>query len=124
MNLFDCLNDLTINKKDFDPNNDEQSKSYEPYMINRFVSMTDMYIPVINEINKYPNIPKETHYRYLQMTLPKRKHFFKYIKKTKDLSIKERSKLMEYFECSSNEADLYINQLTENQIKDILKVYE
>lgn len=124
MNLFEHLDGLTIHKKEFDPNNDEQKKSYEPFMINRFVSMIDVYIPIINEINKYPNVPKETHYRFLQKTLPKRKQFFKYIKKKKDVTIEEKKKVMEYYECSMREAEMYVNQLSDEQIKNILDVYK
>ena len=57
LSLFDHLNNLTENKTEYDPMNDVQTKSYEPYMINRYISMCDFYLPLVNEINKY-DIPK------------------------------------------------------------------
>ena len=124
MNFFDHLNDLTIHKKEFDPTNDEQRKSYIPYMINRFVSMTDVYLPFVNEINQYPDLPKETHHRYFSKILPKRKHFFQYIKKKKDVSIEDKEKICEYFECSTREAERYMDEMTIEQIRKIVSIYD
>ena len=120
--LFDHLNDLTINKIDFDSSNDEQVKSYSQYMINRFVSMTDIYLPIVNEINQY-DLPKETHYNYYKNLLPKRKHYFKYIKKKKDINLEDKKLLCIYFECGLKEIENFINVLTEEQIEEILKIY-
>lgn len=124
MNLFEHLDNLTVKKTDFDPNNDEQVKSYAPYMINRFVSMTDIYLPLVVEINQYKDIPKETHYRYYSSILPKRKQYFKYIKKKKDVDIQDKEKICEYFECSMREAERHIRILSKEQIKKIVKVFE
>jgi hypothetical protein len=124
LNFFDHLNNLTLYKKEFDPNNDEQRKSYIPFMINRFISMTDVYVPIVNEINQYPDIPKETHYRYFSAVLPKRKHFFKYIKKKKDLNIEDKEKICEYFECSIKDAERFMNEMSLSQIKQIVSIYD
>ncbi|MFW6247424.1 MAG: hypothetical protein ACOC22_04625, partial [bacterium] len=83
MKIWDYLKSLT-SKEELDFNDDEVRKDYNPYIINRFVSMCDVYLPLANEINKY-DIPKEVHYRFYYSTLPKRNQFFKYIKGSKDL---------------------------------------
>ena len=79
VDLFEILDDLTVKKKPFDRDNEEYVKGYPVFMVNRFVSMVDLYLPIINELNKYPDIPKSAHYRYLNQTLPKRKHWWKVI---------------------------------------------
>lgn len=122
--LFDVLDDLTVHKTEFDSSNEEYRKQYPPFMVNRFVSMTELYIPIVNEVNMYPDIPKEAHHRYFSTILPKRKHFFKYIKKAKDFSQAEKELICEYFECSMNDADRYINTMSEDEIKQIIKVYK
>lgn len=123
MNLFDHLNNITLHKKEFDDNNQEVKTSYLPFLINRFISMTEVYIPIVNEINKYPDVPKATHYRYYKQIIPKRKQFFPYIKKPKDFNIEEKECICEYFECSLKDADRYIDTLSEEQIKRIIRIY-
>jgi len=123
MSLFDHLNNLTLNKVELNKNNDEETKSYTPYMISRFVSMCDMYIPIINEINKYGNVPAHIHHRFFINLLPKRKQYFKYIKKSKELNEEELSYIAKYFEVGIREAKLYINLLSKDTITEIIKIY-
>ena len=122
MELFDYLKALTERNEDLDFDNEEIRKGYQPYMINRFVSMSEVYIPIVNEINKY-ELPKNVHFNYLFSILPKRKQFFKYIKKKKDLTIQEKKLIANYFEVGLKEAERYIQLLEESQIKEILEVY-
>ena len=122
MNLFNHLENLTLNKIEFDPKDDEQNKTYAPYIINRFISMCQMYIPLVNEINKY-NVPKDVHYTYFFSTLPKRKQYFNYIKKKKDVDEENIKYIMEYFECGDRQAKIIINTLKENQIAEIVAKY-
>ena len=121
--LFEHLENLTNNKKMLDVTNPEEVSSYDPYIINRFVSMCEMYLPLINEVNQY-QIPKDVHYRYLFSTLPKRKQFFKYLKKKKDVDKDAKEKIAKYFECSFREAEIYAEILQEEQIKEIEKKFE
>lgn len=123
LSLFEHLNNLTENKIEYDPMNDVQTKEYEPYMINRFVSMCDFYLPLVNEINKY-DFPKATHYKYFLSSLPKRKQFFKYISKGKDVNKKDKEKIAEYFECSTRESEMYLEILSDEQIKTIVQKFE
>jgi hypothetical protein len=122
--LFDYLKALTERNDFLDFDNEEIRKDYQPYMINRFVSMAEVFTQVVNEINKYPDISKETHFRYLFSILPKRKQFFKYIKKTKDLSQTEKLIIANYFEVGLTDAERYINILSEKEVKEILEIYK
>lgn len=123
MQVFDYLNDLTLNNNELDFENEEVRKGYQPYMINRFVSMSEVYIPVVNEVNRY-DLPKSVHYRYYNSIIPKRKQFFKYIKKKKDLSLTEKKVIAKYFEIGLKEAEEYIQLLDEEQIKNILEIFK
>lgn len=123
MELFDFLKSLTEKKEFLDFSNEEIRKNYQPFLINRFVSMAEIYTQVVNEINKYPDIPKESHFRYLFSILPKRKQFFNYIKKKKDLSQTEKQAIANYFEVGLTDAERYIQLLSDNQIKEILEIY-
>ena len=123
MSLFDHLNALTLTKDDFDLNNDEQSKSYNNFMINRFVSMAEMYIPIVNEINRY-ELPKDVHYNYYKAVMPKRKQYFKYMKQKVDVDEKTRELLCEYFKCACGELEHHLKILTKEQIKTITDIYK
>jgi len=123
MELFDYLKKLTNEKEDLDFNNDEVRKGYVPYMINRFVSMSEVYVPVVNEANRY-DLPKSVHYRYYFSFLPKRKQYFKYLKKAKDLTLTEKKVIANYFEVGLKDAERFIQVLEEDQIKEILELHK
>ena len=122
--LFEHLNNLTENKIEYDLTNDEQTKSYSPYMINRFISMSKIYLPVVNEINQY-NIPKDAHYNFFLEFLPKRKQYFKYIKKKGEIELSKDNieKLYKYFKIGPRQLNKYLDILTEDQVQGILEKY-
>ena len=123
MELFDYLKAITEKKDpELDFNNDEIRKEYQPYLINRFVSMCEIYIPLVNEINKY-DIPKEINYKYYHSVLPKRKQYFSYIKKSKDLNKDEKIIIAKYFQIGLKEAEEYISLMSENEINEILNMF-
>jgi len=122
LNLFDHLVNLTTEKTEFDPNNDEQAKSYNPYMINRFISMDETYIPIVNEVNKY-DLPKDVHYNFWKAVLPQRRHYFKYMKNKKEWDSDVKDKISRYFECGTNDVDNHLRVLTEEQVNSIISIY-
>jgi hypothetical protein len=123
MNITEYLNALTKDKTELSFNDDEVAHDYNNFIINRFISMIDIFIPVVNEINQY-DLPKETHFRYYQSILPKRKLFFKYIKKKKDLTDTDKRYIATYFEVGLKEAEDYIRLMDEEQVQQILNKYK
>ena len=124
MNLFDHLSNLTVNKIDYDVTNDEMDKTYAPYMINRFISMSEIYLPLVNEINRCQNLPKEAHYTYFKNVLPKRKLYFKYLKKKNEIKENDKEMLCKYFKIGPRQVDEYISILTKEQVKIIVDKYQ
>ncbi len=87
--------------------------------------MCEMYILFVNELNMFSHhLPKEVHYRYFNALLPKRRQFFKYIKKNKDISEHDMECIMEYFEVGKKEALTYINILSDDQTKQIANKFK
>ena len=123
MKIFDYLNGMTQDKTTLDFSSDEVSKGYSQFMINRWVSMVDVFTPYVNDMNKY-DIPKDVHYECYKSFLPKRKVFFPYIKKSKDLDLHEKKYLAHYFEVGLKEAEEYIRIMSEDEIKEILDIYK
>lgn len=122
--IFEHLKNLTENKEDWNPDNDDQVSSYNVYMINKYISMSEMYIPIVNEINQY-NVPKDINYNYYYDVLPKRKQYFKYIKKTTghELTDSQKSILYDYFQIGPKQVDQYIEIMTKEDLDEIFELY-
>ena len=86
--LFDFLTAVTADQsmQFFDGLNDTDKKKYKysRYMLHRFLSMNVNYAPIVNALQKYPNIPDRAHYQFLTNILPRGKQYNKYIKGSKD----------------------------------------
>lgn len=122
MQLFDYLKAITNPKVDLDFSDSSVSKDYDNYMMNRWISMCETFLPVCSQINFY-DIPKETHYNYYKSTLPQRYIFFEYIKKEKDCTWEEKKILAKHFEVNIRKIDEMINLMNEKEMKDILNIY-
>ena len=85
--------------------------------------MVDIYVPLVNEINRY-DVPKDVHYNYYHSGLAKRKHYFKYISKKKELEEETKDLLCDYFKCGMRELGYHLQILTSEQINNIRKVYK
>jgi len=120
MKLFDHLNNLAVEKRDL---TDEELKSYSPYMINRFVSMSELFLPIVSEINQF-NIPARSHNEFFQGILPKRKQYFKYIKGKKEGMKHEIDCLQKYFEVGERDATGFLDILTKKELKEIVDKYK
>ena len=121
MKIFDWLNQITYDKQPWNSFTEEDKKSFEPYMIHRFLSMNPEYIEFVNLVQTFPYTDKEKIYNIYLYMIPKKKMFLKYIKSS---SKKRQEKLLgyvaSYYECSLGEANEYIDILRENGVKDIL----
>jgi len=86
--LFDFINGITADQSTqfFDTLTEGERKKYKNsrFMIHRFLSMNPNYLPVVNEIQKYTNVPDRAHYLFFTGILPKGRQFNKYIKGDKD----------------------------------------
>jgi len=86
--LFDFISGITENQSSdfFDNLTESEKKKYKTsrYMIHRFLSMNSNFLPVVNEIQKYTNIPDRCHYLFLTNILPRGRQYNKYIKGAKE----------------------------------------
>jgi hypothetical protein len=121
MKIFDWLNQITYEKQPWNSFTEEDKKSFEPYMIHRFLSMNPDYIEFVNLVQTFPYSDKEKIYNIYLYMIPKKKMFLKYIKSSKT---KRQEKLLKhiasYYECSLGEAEEYIDILREHGVKNIL----
>lgn len=124
--LFEHLNAIYQNQRVdyYDSLDDSDKKSFNVYMINRFISMNSNFLPVVNEIQQYWGCIKAREvYLFYSQLLPKGKQFNKYIKASneeeyddwvvnlvkKHYSISEKEAtdyLRIYYSTHNNKADL------------------
>ena len=126
MNLFKWINELFVGKRDWDSFTDDDKKSFSPFMINRYLSMKEDYLPIVNHFQKFTigTMPHSAVYRFYCNLLPKGKEYLKYISGNKRKVNKDLiGYLVDYFEISTNQALDYYDLLTKDDLKSILKEY-
>jgi len=82
MTIFDHIRNLTVDKKPVNTYSDEDMKSFNPYMINIWLSMDKSLIEYIDMFQKYTVglLNKRDAYKLYLGILPQKKLFLKYVK--------------------------------------------
>lgn len=117
INIFNFINDILFKKKGDLLDNIDAESEYNPYMINRWISMysPQMSILINNTTNRYYSVfsTKKDNYKFLVSFLPKSKPYrISYIKKgNKQVDDKTRvtKVLARNLELSEREINYYIN---------------
>lgn len=125
--FFDHLNQIIKDKK---PNywkslSSEDKKTWNTFMINRYLSMNPEWIIIVDLFQKYNHfLDNKLCYIVYANYIPKGKSFLKYIKRDKDGTNKELYKyISKYYECSLKEAKDYINILSKEELETILEQF-
>jgi hypothetical protein len=105
MTLFDWLKELTGKKRDWDSFSDKERESFNPYMINRFLSMHQPFIELVNYVQTIPYTDKKKYYTVYCQLLPKQNVWLKYIKsKMKQPTTELVDAIAQIMQCSRREA--------------------
>ena len=105
MTLFDWLKELTGKKRDWDSFSDKERESFNPYMVNRFLSMHEPFIELVNYVQTIPYTEKQKYYTVYCQLLPKKNVWLKYIKSKMKQPTKELVEAISQIkECSQREA--------------------
>lgn len=120
--IFELLDCLTINKTEWE-DTPEFTKNYNQFMINRFIGMQDIYLPIISEINQTKDLPNDVHYNFLKLYLPKKKIYFKYIKKDNN-DVESLNAISTYFNISIDESKQIIEFLSKDDIEMLIEFNE
>lgn len=122
--LFDCIGMIEGEKLPWNDLSDDYHKAYSQFMINRFISSKEAYIPIIDEVSRL-KLTDEQHYGILcSFIANNRRHYFDYkaYKKEKeetDVQLLTFAIAKEY-ELGYREAKMYINKL-DDTVKTKLK---
>jgi len=82
MTIFNWLNQIFFHKKDWNEFTEIEQKVFQPYIINRFLSMNKDYVEIVNYFQKYSVglLESKEIYKWYCNMLPKKKQWNKYIK--------------------------------------------
>lgn len=133
-NLFDHLKQINNYKKDnyWKDLSEAEKKTFSTYMINRFLSMCDDFVEVVNLTQQFTVglLEPEISYKLYMDLIPKNNIFLKYIKGKEKSPYKTELKeyLCMYYEVSEKEAEEYLNLffMSESglmELKEILGAY-
>ena len=127
MTIIDWMNQLLVHKKPWDSFTEDEQKKFAPFIINRWLSMDNEFIEIVNYFQKYAIgtlEPREV-YKWYCDVLPKGKRFNKYIKGKKLKKYDEWliKLLCKHFECSKLQVREYIELIDKQELKDILEMY-
>jgi len=127
MTIIDWINQLLVNKKNWNDFTEDEQKKFSPFIINRFLSMDKDFIEIVNYFQKYAIgtlEPREVYKWYCDM-LPKGKRFNKYIKGKKDKKYNTEliDIMVQHFECSKSQVKDYLDLIDKDELIEILEKY-
>jgi hypothetical protein len=100
---------------------EESWKSWNTFMINKYVSMCPEYIELVNYVQRIPYDQNKQIYSIYREMIPKQKTFFKYLKVTKRKKNTEViDYIAQYYQCSLGEAEEYLDILRETGARRVL----
>ena len=129
MQIFDFTKQI-IQKNDItflDKLDEQDKKSFNSFMIQRFLSMNEKWIELINFVNKWTfTIEKEHYFKLITLLIPnQQKTFYKYVKGKNDIKYNKIvvEKIMNYFQVSKKEAIEYYKLLSNERKIELVKKY-
>jgi len=121
-NIFDFIKAIIDTKPEWNSFTPDQQKQFNNYMIHKFLSMNPKYIEVVNYVQGLNIKESKRLYEVYRFMIPQSKNTYSpYIKSNTKKSSPELAKYVaEHFECSTKEAEEYIQLMDVEWVKGIL----
>ena len=127
MTIIDWMNQVLVRKMPWNKFSESDQKSFNTFIINRWLSMDQEFIEIVNYFQKYSigTLESREVYKWYCDILPKGKRFNKYIKGKKDKKYDKEliDIISKYFECSKLNSKEYLEFLSKEDITNILGKY-
>jgi hypothetical protein len=121
--LFVILDNLRLTKENLLEERPELMDSYEPFIINRFLSSSIGNIFYVQDMNMYGSVlTKDQQYLYYLGLIPKSKKWLSYPKRDKVEAIVNY--VMEYYGYSKEKAEIAVSLLNDSQVNEIIEKFE
>ena len=127
MTIVEWVNQILMYKTPWENFDESEHKTFSPFIVNRWLSMDNDFIEIVNFFQKYSIgllAPKDT-YKWYCDVLPKGKRFNRYIKgkKQKKYDTELVEMVYKHFETSKKECTEYIELMDKEQLKSLLELY-
>jgi hypothetical protein len=127
MTIFNWINEILVSKKHWNDFTKDEQKKFSPFIINRWLSMDNEFLEIVNFFQKYSIgtlEPREVYKWYCDM-LPKGKRFNKYIKGKKEKKYDKEliDIIASHFECSKLQTQEHLGLINKEELKEILEKY-
>lgn len=123
--IFDIINDICFNKIDWKDQLEMDKKVVQPYMINRWLSMSTDHLDLIAEVQPLTDLlSTEQYYEFYRDLLPKKKFFVKYVKSQAEKDEKQKNLiefLAKYFQLSQREVEDMIKIINKSELEDMIR---
>ena len=125
MTLFDWLNQILLHKKNWEDFDDAEKKTFNTFMINRFLSMSEDFVDAVNICQEHTfQMEDKDVYNLYKKLIPKQKKFLRYIKGKKDKYPKKLLRfLAEHYEVSQREIIEYMPMISKEHINSLGQQY-
>ena len=127
MTIVEWINQILVYKTPWENFDESEQKTFSPFIVNRWLSMDNDFIEIVNFFQKYSIgllEPKDT-YKWYCDVLPKGKRFNRYIKGKKQ--VKYDNELVDimyrHYETSKKECVDYIELLDKSELISMLELY-
>ena len=127
MTIVEWINQILMYKTPWENFDESDHKTFSPFIVNRWLSMDNDFLEIINFFQKYSIgllEPRDT-YKWYCDVLPKGKRFNRYIKGKKQTKYEKEliEMVCKYFEVSKKECIEYIELIDKEQLKSLLELY-
>ena len=127
MTIVEWVNQILIHKTPWENFDESEQKTFSPFIVNRWLSMDNDFIEIVNFFQKYSIgllEPKDTYKWYCDI-LPKGKRFNRYIKGKKQVKYDKEliDTICKHFEISKKECIDYIELLNKEELIFMLELY-
>lgn len=122
MGPADWIKHATIKKTLWEDIPDEERKTYNPFIMNLWLSMEPDLLETIEFIQRY-QIPNKHHYNFYKLVLPKRNIYLRWIKsKKREYKPEVINIIASHYKISIREVYDSLEVLNKDTIIDILKM--
>ena len=127
MTIVEWINQILVYKTPWENFDESEQKTFNPFIVNRWLSMDMYFIDVVNFFQKYSMgllKPKDI-YTWYCYALPKGKRFNKYIKGNMEKRYADEliGLICKHYETSKKECVEYIELLKKSELISILELY-
>lgn len=122
MNIFDLAKLICTKKTPWEELSEEDQKAWNPYMINRILSMNPDYLELVDHIQLRSNMSPEMVYKTYCDLLPVGYRYMPFVKGSSKLA--EVKAVAEHYGVSRREAREYIKLLSKEVIIDLVAKYD